>query len=66
MRTPCKLLERIMISFLNGEIDVLVSTKYYRVWDYVPNANTMFSVNQSPDAFASQTCISCAGRVGSL
>ena len=55
-------LERVMRSFVNGEIDVLVSTMIVESGLDVPNANTMF-VNRA-DTFGLAQLYQLRGRVG--
>ena len=55
-------LEKVMRSFVNGEIDVLVSTMIVESGLDVPNANTMF-VNRA-DTFGLAQLYQLRGRVG--
>lgn len=59
---PAKLLERIMLSFLNGDTDILVSTNIIESGIDVPNSNTII-VNNA-DAFGLADLHQLRGRVG--
>jgi transcription-repair coupling factor (superfamily II helicase) len=59
---PPKLLEEIMLSFLKGEIDVLVCTTIIESGIDIPNANTLI-VNQA-DHFGLSDLHQLRGRVG--
>jgi len=59
---PAKLLEKIMLSFLKGEIDILVSTNIIESGIDVPNANTII-VNNT-DSFGLSDLHQLRGRVG--
>ena len=59
---PAKLLEKIMIKFLKGEIDVLVCTTIIESGIDIPNANTLI-VNRA-DRFGLSDMHQLRGRVG--
>ena len=55
-------LERIMADFMNGDIDVLVSTTIIETGLDIPNANTM--IIQDADRMGLPSCISCGAVEG--
>ena len=59
---PAKLLESVMMRFMNGEIDVLVSTTIVESGIDIPNANTLI-VNRA-DLFGLSELYQLRGRVG--
>ena len=59
---PAKLLESVMLKFMRGEIDVLVSTTIVESGIDVPNANTLI-VNRA-DHFGLSELYQLRGRVG--
>ncbi|MFH1621817.1 MAG: transcription-repair coupling factor [Candidatus Omnitrophota bacterium] len=59
---PAKTLEKVMLSFLSGEIDILVSTNIIESGIDVPNANTII-VNNA-DTFGLSDLHQLRGRVG--
>lgn len=59
---PARLLEKIMLSFLGGEIDILVSTNIIESGIDIPNANTII-VNNA-DSFGLSDLHQLRGRVG--
>ncbi len=61
-RMPEKLLERTMLRFIKGEIDVLVSTTIIESGIDIPNANTLI-VNRA-DMFGLADLYQLRGRVG--
>ena len=61
-RMGAKELEKTMVSFINGEVDVLVSTTIIESGIDIPNANTMF-VNEA-DKFGLADLYQLRGRIG--
>jgi transcription-repair coupling factor (superfamily II helicase) len=61
-RIPAKELERIMLQFIKGEIDVLVSTTIIESGIDIPNANTII-INRA-DRFGLADLYQLKGRVG--
>ena len=59
---PSKVLERVMIDFLNGAVDVLVSTTIIASGIDIPNANTI--VINNADCFGLADLHQMRGRVG--
>ena len=57
-------LEDIMYDFINGDIDVLVSTTIIETGLDIPNANTM--IIQDADRFGSGSALSAPGPGGAV
>ena len=55
-------LEKIMLDFINGEIDVLVSTTIIETGLDIPNANTM--IIQDADRLGLSQLYQIRGRIG--